>query len=199
MPLHRGRGPSLRTFGRTLARTAVVIALSGIAPRSIAGTLIEKTLAFVNKTPVLLSDVQLTEVLLSLAAGPALERTIDERLMFEEARRLINQAPSETATTTAVDSLRTKTGPGFTREALVRKARIQLAISNYIDVRLAPLVRVEDGEVRRVFNEMVVSQEAPPSFDSVAKEIRAALERKSLDQKIEEWVATLRTRAEIRR
>ena len=190
---------SLLTFGRTLARTAVVIALWGMTPRSIAGTLIEKTLAFVNKTPVLLSDVQLTKALLGLDAGPALERTIDERLMFEEARRLINEALSEKAIAAAVDSLRTKAGPGFVREALVRKARVQLTISNYIDVRLAPLVRVEDSEVRSVFNGMVADQQAPPSFDAVAKEIRAALERKSLDQKVEDWVATLRARAEIRR
>ncbi len=164
-----------------------------------AGTLIERTLAFVNRKPVLYSDVMLTRALLQLEETDALERTIDESLMFDEASRLLNDPPSEDTIARAVLALQAKSGPGFTAPALRRKALAQLAISNYIDQRLRPLVRVEDAEVRKAFNERVVNDPQAPSFGLVAPSIREALERRSLDQKIEEWVAALRLRVEIRR
>ena len=173
--------------------------LFGGGVRATAGTLIERTLAFVNKKPVLLSDVELTKALLQLEEGEALERTIDESLMFEEASRLLSESPPEETTASAVFALQEKAGPGFTAKALRRKALIQLAISNYINQRLRPLVRVEDAEVRKVFSQKVLNDQEPPSFSLVAPSIRELLERRSLDQKIEEWVASLRRREEIRR
>ncbi len=164
-----------------------------------AGTLIERTLAFVNKKPVLYSDVALTRALLRLEEADALERTIDESLMFDEASRLLNDSPSEDAIARAVLELQEKTGTGFSRSALRRKALVQLAISNYIDQRLRSLVRVEDAEVRKIFNEKVVNDSQPPAFSLFAPSIRELLERRALDQRIEEWVGALRSRAEIRR
>jgi hypothetical protein len=136
---------------------------------------------------------------LQLAEGESLERTIDEALMFDEASRLLDDSPSEDMIARAVFALQEKTGTGFTRPALRRKALVQLAISNYIDQRLRSLVRVEDAEVRRVFNQRVVNDPQPPAFSLVAPSIRELLERQALDQKIEEWVGALRSRAEIRR
>jgi hypothetical protein len=164
-----------------------------------AGTLIERTLAFINKKPILYSDVMLTRELLQLEEADALERTIDESLMFDEASRLLNDSPSEDTIARAMLALQEKAGTGFTRPALRRKALVQLAISNYIDQRLRSLVRVEDAEVRRVFNEKVVNDPQPPAFSLLAPSIRELLERRDLDQRIEEWVGALRSRAEIRR
>ena len=164
-----------------------------------AGTLIERTLAFVNKRPVLLSDVQLTQALLQLGEPEALERTIDESLMFDEASRLLNEAQLEETIGSAVQALQEKAGSTFSAAALRRKAIIQLVISSYIDLRLRPLVRVDDAEVRKIFNEKALNDSAGSIFSSVAPSIRAALERRSLDQKIEEWVTSLRRREEIRR
>ena len=185
-------------------KRAVFVILLGViqaagAFSAAAGTLIERTLAFVNKEPILYSDVALTRALLPLEEGDALERTIDEGLMFDEASRLLNDSPSEDTIARAVLALREKTGTGFTAPALRRKALVQLAISNYIDQRLRPLVRVEDAEVRKAFNDRVLNDPQPSLFSQVADAIRESLERRSLDQKIEEWVAALRLRAEIRR
>jgi hypothetical protein len=164
-----------------------------------AGTLIERTLAFVNRKPVLYSDVVLTRALLQLEETGALERTIDEGLMFDEASRLLDDTPSEDAIARAVLALQGKSGPGFTAPALRRKALAQLAISNYIDQRLRSLVRVEDADVRKAFNDRLLNDPQPSLFSEVADAIRESLERRSLDQKIEEWVGALRLRAEIRR
>ena len=184
-------------FSRLRARSLLTMAL--LAHSAFAGTVIERTMAFVNKRPVLLSDVELTRTLLKLDEAKAVERTIDEFLMFDEASRLITQSPAEEVVVRGRQDLQAKAGPGFSFAALRRKALVQLAIANYIDLRLRPQVRVEDAEVRRVFNERVVNDPEPPPFNLVADAIRESLEQRSLDQKIEEWVASLRRREEVRR
>lgn len=188
---------------RSKARLSI-LALSLVAsvlgvPSASAGTLVERTVAFVSKKPVLLSDVELTRALLKLDEKEATERAIDEVLMFEEASRLAPAAPPEEEVTRAVAALLEKTGSGFTPMALRRKALVQLAISNYIELRLRPQVRVEDETVRAVFNERIARDPQTPRFDLVADAIRESLENRALDQKIEEWIASLRLREEIRR
>lgn len=178
---------------------AVLLSLGWVGGLVQAGTPVERTLAFVNRKPVLLSDVELTRALLKLGESEALERSIDEALMFLEASRLSGEAPPEETVARAASTLGEKAGPGFTPAALRRKAVVQLAIASYIELRLRPQVRVEDDEVRRAFDEKVASDPQSPSFDLVADAIRESLEQRALDQKVEEWVASLRRREEIRR
>lgn len=164
-----------------------------------AGTIVERTLAFVNKKPVLLSDVALTKALLQLDEKDALERTIEEVMMYEEALRLLSEPPPPETLEAAVLALREKAGPGFSTPALTRKAVTQLAIKSYIDIRLRPLVRVDDADIRKVFNDRLATAALPEAFSVVAPEIRDQLQRRALDQRIEEWVASLRRREEVRR
>ena len=175
---------------------ALVPALGGVAQ---AGTIVERTLAFVNKRPVLLSDVALTKALLGIEEKEALERTIEEVLMHEEASRLLSEPPAPEAVEAAVGALKEKAGPGFSDAALTRKALVQLAIRGYIDIRLRPLVRVEDAEVRKVLSDKLAAEALPEAFNAMAPEIRDRLERRALDQRIEEWVASLKRREEVRR
>jgi len=177
----------------------LVLALAAPSREAGAGTLIERTLAFVNKKPVLLSDVELTRALLRIDEKEALEQTIDEALMFEEASRLLGEPPRPESVESALEALREKAGPGFTAAALRRKTLVQLAIASYIDIRLRPLVRVDDAEVRKVFNDRLAAEALPESFSVVAPEIRNILERRALDQRIEEWIASLRQREDVRR
>ena len=179
---------------------ALALMASALGPhRAFAGTIVERTVAFVNKKPVLLSDVLLTRALLKLEEKEATERAIDEALMFEEASRLVTESMPEEMVARAVLSLREKAGPGFTEMALRRKALVQLAISNYIELRLRPQVRVEDEAVRQAFNDRVAKDPQTPLFALIADAIRESLESRALDQKIEEWIALLRVRGEIRR
>ena len=192
MPSKRAsRVPSL-----SILSMAVVLAAGGFAQ---AGTIVERTLAFVNKRPVLLSDVALTKALLGIEEKEALERTIEEVLMHEEASRLLSEPPAPEAVEAAVGALEEKAGPGFSDAALTRKALVQLAIRGYIDIRLRPLVRVEDAEVRKVLSDKLAAEALPEAFSAMAPEIRDRLERRALDQRIEEWVASLKRREEVRR
>ena len=120
-------------------------------------------------------------------------------MMYEEASRLLSEPPPAETIEAAVLALQVKAGPGFTTPALTRKALVQLAIKSYIDIRLRPLIRVDDAEVRKVFNERLAGAALPEAFSVVAPEIRDHLERRALDQRIEEWVTSLRRREEVRR
>jgi hypothetical protein len=188
-----------RSRTRLLVATLLALALAVGAGQGFAGTLVERTVAFVNKKPVLLSDVELTKALLKLEEKEAIESAIDERLMFEDASRLASDTPPEELVVRAVQVLREKAGERFTSAALRRKAVIQVAISSYMDQRLRPQVRVEDTEVRKAFNDKILNDPQPPAFSLVADALRKSLEQRSLDQKIEEWVASLRRREEVRR
>lgn len=185
-------------FKRRLVLPALLLVFAAMAP-ALAGTVVERTLAFVNRRPILLSEVRLTVALLGLDEKQALERTIDEVMMFDEASRLLSEAPPPENLAAAIETLRQKAGPDFPEAALRRKALVQLAIASYIDVRLRPLIRVDDAEVTKLFNERLAKEATPPSFTVASAEIREFLERRALDQRIEEWVTSLRRREEVRR
>jgi hypothetical protein len=177
----------------------LAVAFMGVCATTWGGEVVERTVAFVNKKPVLLSDVVLTRALLQVDENQAIERTIDEVLMYDEASRLVSDQPTEEAVANAVKTLGEKAGAAFNQAALRRKAVTQLTISQYIELRLRPLVRIDDDEVRRKFNERAASDPLAPAFSLVAQSIREALERRALDDKIEEWVASLRRREAVRR
>lgn len=179
-----------------LTMTLLTLAL---AQGAHAGDIVERTVAFVNTQPVLLSEVALTRALLELDESAAIERTIEEVLMYGEAVRLVSEALPEEEVSKAFATLREKAGDGFAKAALRRKAIAQLTIAKYIDLRLRPLIRIEDAEVRRTFNERLANDPLAPVFNLVAQSIRETLERRSLDQRIEEWVASLRVREAVRR
>lgn len=190
----------LRPLNRlVLLMLALTAMTAGPAARLGAGTLVERTEAFVNRRPVLLSDVVLTAALLRLNHAEATEKSIDEALMFEEASRLVNDAPGDEAVTEATLSLKEKAGPGFSTVALRRKALVQLTIAAYIDLRLRSLVRVEDEDVRKAFEDLAKTEARSPIYADVVADLREALEARVLDERIEEWVAELRLRADIRR
>lgn len=182
-----------------LIRSSLFLALMLVAPSARAGTLVERTVAFVNRRPILLSDVELARALLKLNPAEAIESSIDESLMFAEASRLVHDTSSDADIAQAVSVLREKAGPAFSAAALGRKASVQLAISRYIYRRLRPLVRVDEAAVRKAFNERLVNDPDPPVFSQVAPALRDSLEGRALDEKIEEWVSDLRMHADIRR
>ena len=82
---------------RSSARRALLLACLAAAPalraeEPASATLVERLLAVVEGTPLLLSEVALLERLRGVPRAEALEVVIDERLMFREAVRLSQTA-----------------------------------------------------------------------------------------------------------
>lgn len=131
--------------------------------------LIERVLADVNGTPILLSDVQLLETLREVSRQQALEALIEESLMYQEASRLPQAAVTPDDEERALASLRARpAAAGLEAAALRRRARRETAILKYVSFR---------------FEAQLVGREAGAA---------------ALDQRIEEWVSELRGAAEVR-
>jgi len=71
-------------------------------------------------------------------------------------------------------------------------------ILRYVEFRFRPQIRIRDEELRAAWNEDHQGEPEGPPFEEAALRLRARLERRQLDQRIEEWVSNLRGRAEIR-
>jgi hypothetical protein len=59
-------------------------------------------------------------------------------------------------------------------------------------------LRVGDDEVRKAWEEEQAGRPAGPAFEDEQEELRARLERRALDERIEAWVRELRGRADVR-
>ncbi len=188
---------------RSSAPLAFLLACAGwVAPPSAraqeppTATVVERLLAVVEGTPILLSEVALLERLRGVPRNEALEAVIDERLMFREAVRLSQTALTPEEEEGAFRELRENAQGAGTEAELRRLARRQAAILKYVDFRFRPQVRVDDEAVRREW-EGTNPGNAPPAPDE-GKAISRRLVARELDAKIEAWVKELRAGAEVR-
>jgi hypothetical protein len=163
--------------------------------------LVERILVVVDERPLLLSDVRAMEVVRELDRGPALQASVDEHLMYQEAARLPQAAVSGDDVERVLESLLTSQPDLASRVPLPelrRLVRRQAVILRYVDFRFRPQVRVEEEELRAAWNEDYRGQPEGPPFEEAAPRLRARLERQALDQRVEDWVEDLRGRADIR-
>jgi hypothetical protein len=162
---------------------------------------LERILAVVDGRPLLLSEIRAVEEVRGLTRAQALEASIDERLMHEEAMRLPQVAVSDAKVEQALQAL-VELQPDLEsrvpRAELERLIRRQAAILQYVEFRFRPQVRIREEELRAAWNEDYRGQPEGPPFEKAAPALRARLERRALDQRVEEWVRDLRSRAEIR-
>jgi hypothetical protein len=162
---------------------------------------VERVLAVVDERPLLLSEVRAVEAVRGLGRAHALEASIDERLMHEEAARLPQAAVSDADADRALEALlasRPALEDRVPRAELRRLIRRQAAILRYVEFRFRPQVRIREEELRAAWNEDYRGKPEGPPFEEAAPTLRARLERRALDERIEEWVRNLRSRAEIR-
>jgi hypothetical protein len=162
---------------------------------------VERVLAVVDGRPLLLSEVRAIEEVRVLGRAQALEASIDERLMYEEAVRLPQATLSESDAEQALQAL-VETRPALEarlpRAELHRLIRRQATILRYVEFRFRPQVRIREEELRAAWNEEYRGEPEGPPFEEAAPALRARLERRALDERIEEWVRDLRSRAEVR-
>lgn len=163
--------------------------------------LIERIVAVIDGRPLLLSDVRALQAMLGLEETKAQEAAIDQRLMYLEAIRLPQAEVRSEEEERALATLR-ETEPEKAAEIpepdLRRLVVRQLAILKYVEFRFRPQIRIPDEEVRRVWEEEQAGRPAGPALEDEAAAIRARLERRALDERIEAWVKELRARTDVR-
>ncbi len=184
-----------------LVLAGVPAAAAAQAPAPPRPEVVERIVAVVDERPLLLSDLRALMAVRGLAEGEALEAVIDERLMHLEASRLPQADVSPEEEDRAL-SLLLETRKHLRAEVpepdLRRLLRRQLAILKYVEFRFRPQVRIGDDEVRKAWEEDQAGRPAGPALEDAQELIRARLERRALDERIEAWVRELRSRADVR-
>lgn len=202
-------GRSRPAFRLAPARTAhrlalwLLSALSLVSPPPAGAqptatrTTIERVVAVVNGRPVLLSELRAFERVRGLAERAALEALVDERLMYVEAARLPQSEvlPEEERRAASDLVARRPELAELAADDLRRLVRRQITILKYVEFRFRPQLRVSDDEVRAAF---AADPAAGDSFEAAKDGVRARLERRALDERVEAWVRELRSRAEVR-
>ena len=174
-----------------------MILLAGTASADV----VERVLAAVDDTPVLLSEVRALERLKHVGREAALQALIDQTLMLREASRLKEAAPSLEEEQRALLSLKAQLAPGaasLDEELLRRIARRESVILKYVELRFRPQLRVDDAELLSAYQEQYGGRPGAPPFEAVESELSASLTSRALESRIEAWVAELRSGARIR-
>jgi hypothetical protein len=186
---------------RALALVLAFVPAAAAAQAPLRTEVVERIVAVVDERPLLLSDVRALQAVRGLAEDTAREAAIDERLMHLEAARLPQADVSPEEESEALGLLVEKR-PDLRGQVpepdLRRLLRRQIAILKYVEFRFRPQVRVSDEQVRKAWEEEQAGRPAGPAFEDEQDELRARLERRALDERIEAWVRELRQRADVR-
>ena len=192
-----------------------VAALRQVPPARDAGT-IDRVLAVVNGEPITFSEV-LEAIALTPGAAPpptheeTLERLIDARLMEHEARRYLQEPPSEEegeATLRALvdrfatpeDYRVTLRRLGIAEDYLRKRIQRELVVDRYVDRRFRPLVQVAQREVEEYYRTVLLPDldaGSPATLVEVEGLIRNILEERDLNRRISAWVDELKSGASI--
>ena len=191
---------------------ALVLVTSAAAP--VAGqTLLDRVVARVNGSVLLLSDVR-AAVIFGLVEGPAdselaVEEMVQRALLVEEVNRFPPPEPAAEAVDAELDRLRVRggasledveRGTGLSADNVRLLARDRLRIQSYIDQRFGVTVPLTDEQVLEYYRahpeEFTANGQVTP-FDraqGLARE-RAGLEQRQ--RTINQWLRDLRARADV--
>jgi len=191
----------------------VLLILAGMAGASGAQTLLDRVVARVNGSVILLSDVR-AAAMFGLIDAPAdsedaVEQMVQRALLVEEVNRFPPPEPASDAVDAEVTRLRTRAGgsldevertTGITAAVVRLLARDRLRIQGYIDQRFGVTVPLTDEQVLQYYRE---HPEAFTTNGQLAPFDRAqglARERAGLEQRqrtISQWLRDLRARADV--
>lgn len=177
---------------------------------------IDRVLAVVNGEPITFSEVREAIALMPGIAPPptpeeTLERLIDARLMEHEARRYLQEPPSEEDSEAALRALMGRFATpedyratlrrlGIAEDYLRKRIQRELIVDRYVDRRFRPLVRVAQREVEEYYRTVLLPDldpGSPATLGEVESLIRNILGQRDLNRRISVWVDELKSSASI--
>jgi len=195
-------------------RAALVLGLVAAVAGPLAGqTLLDRVVARVNGSVILLSDVRAAAAVGLIEAAPdspdAVEQMVQRTLLVEEVNRFPPPEPTGEAVDGELARLRERAGgslddvertTGIQADHVRLLARDRLRIQGYIDQRFGVTVPLTDEQVLQYYRthpEEFTANGALVPFDraqGLARE-RAGLEQRQ--RTINQWLRDLRTRADV--
>lgn len=192
----------------------------GLSSNPGTAEVIDRIVAVIDRDVITLSEAELAREIGVLRSGgggddlpltQVVERLIEVHLIEREVRRYRGEPVPSHEISRAMDAIRDSfpSGEAF-REALTARGmdedslrllvRRQIAISQYLERRFRPLVYVTDEEARRYYQEEILSSGGVvPPYEEVVEKIRQIVREKKFNQRVDDWIETLKSRTPIRR
>lgn len=203
-------------MGSGLAVLFVLISASG---QAIAGAeVVDRIVAIIDREVILLSEAERAMGLVERRSNEAasmrevVERLIEARLVEREVERFADSpVPAErvdeelgrfrASFPTPRDFRAMLSARGMREDDLRAEVRRQLTVNRYLERRFRSLIYVSNDEIDSYFEEEILPRlaaERLPS-DSERDQIRRILEAKRFNERVDEWLAELKSRSHIRR
>lgn len=205
---------------------ALLVSMLGLLPARAADVL-DRILAIVNNTPILLSDWDEAWRCEALLAGRAPEsyseteqkevfqRLVDQELLRQQMRTYLlspvtkeevqQQLKDVRAQLSATDDARWQAllaGAGVTEEELTRRLRHEMEVERFLDVRFRAGIRVDNRAVSSYYRDEFLPQLRKAGgkevpLDQVAGKIREIIVQQRMSEQANGWMQTLREQADI--
>jgi parvulin-like peptidyl-prolyl isomerase len=204
---------------RSIAFSGVIGLMFCVVWQLPAQEIIDRVAARVENDIILLSDVRVLARYQQLVDGKSesdaqiLDRLIDQWIVRNEAETARFPRPSEDDVTRGVDRVQKSfTTPeeyearkkqiGLTDSDIRNMVSAQLYLSNYLDSRFRPSVKIEPKDVEDFYDKAVIPRaqargQTPPSLDAARDYIHEALVQRSIDEQAERWLNESRGRVHV--
>jgi hypothetical protein len=196
----------------------MVLALCASQPL-LAQEVIDRVAARVENDIILLSDVRMLARYQQLVDGKSesdaqiLDRLIDQWIVRNEAETARFPRPSDEDIARGVERVQKSfTSPeeyetrkkqiGLTEANIRNMVSSQLYLTNYLDSRFRPSVRIEAKDVQDFYDKALIPRaqargQEPPSLDAARDAIHEALVQRSIDEQAERWLNESRGRVHV--
>jgi len=184
-----------------------------------AQEIIDRVAARVENDIILLSDIRVLARYQQLVDGKSesdaqiLDRLIDQWIVRNEAETARFPQPSEDDVTRGAERVQKsftsadeyearKQQIGLTDSDVRNMVSAQLYLSNYLDSRFRPSVKIEPKDVEDFYDKAVIPRaqargQTPPSLEAARDYIHEALVQRSIDEQAERWLNESRGRVHV--
>ena len=203
------------------------VAMVFLAGQMLAGEVVERIVAVVGSSPILLSEWNEQVRFEGLLNGrdpqsvtaddrkAALDRLMDQALIRQQMRAGSFQPPSGAEVAARVDELRRQAAGespeawpavlarhGLTESDVRDCLRAQMEVSRFVEARFRPSVRIAPADVDRYYREQFLPglrrmNAEPKPLEQVRAQIEEVLTQQQVTAQLNAWIETLRAQAHI--
>jgi hypothetical protein len=200
----------------------VVLGLGlSLPPRVGAAEVVDRIVAVVDRYAITLTEAEQTVEIArfrgndSLSISDAVETLIETHLIEREVKRYPGIQVSSEDINLAVESLRDSYPSvedfrramelqGLSDEGLEQLLKKQLTVSLYLERRFRSMVYVTEEEIQGFYEEELAPRlktagKEPPDPESVEDGIRSVLVERKFNERVDQWIESLKSRSRIRR
>ncbi|HXV60287.1 MAG TPA: hypothetical protein VEK15_06300 [Vicinamibacteria bacterium] len=191
-----------------------------LAPAAVHAELVDRIVAIVDQDVITLSEAEKAQQMAELRALPqtslseVVDRLIEQRLIGREVERFSSEPVPEELVDRAFAEVRDRFSSdeefhgavselALSTDEIKAELRLQIRVTRYLEKRFRALTYVSVDEVNRFFEEELLpdlpSGAAPPDPKEHAEAIRRILAERKFNERVEQWIGELTSRARIRR